>query len=46
MAGGRWRTRLGAEAERDLANILQWTAVNFGTRQARVYRDTLLRAMS
>ena len=43
MAERRWRVRLGAAAEVDFANILKWTAENFGARQSRVYRDTLLR---
>jgi toxin ParE1/3/4 len=42
MAARKWRVRLGAQAELDFANILRWTAANFGARQARLYRDTLL----
>jgi len=45
MAGHAWRVRLGAVAEVDFANILKWTSENFGARQARVYRDTLLQAI-
>ncbi|WFU73227.1 type II toxin-antitoxin system RelE/ParE family toxin [Bradyrhizobium sp. CB2312] len=45
MAERRWRVRLGAAAEVDFANILKWTAENFGARQARVYRDTLIQAI-
>jgi toxin ParE1/3/4 len=41
----RWRVRLGAAAELDFANILKWTTENFGSRQARAYRDTLLQAI-
>ena len=41
----RWRVRLGAPAELDFANIVEWTAENFGERQARVYRDTLVQAL-
>jgi toxin ParE1/3/4 len=41
----RWRVRLGAAAELDFANILKWTTENFGARQARVYRDTLVQAI-
>lgn len=41
MRTRRWRARLSAAAERDFASILEWTAERFGTRQARVYRDTL-----
>src|SRR3984893_2727329 len=40
-----WRVRLGAIAELDFANILKWTAKNFGARQSRIYRDTLVRAI-
>ena len=32
-----WRVRLGAIAEVDFANIIEWTAENFGTSQARIY---------
>ena len=45
MAKRKWRVRLGAAAELDFANILKWTAENFGHRQARVYRDTIVRAI-
>ena len=45
MAERRWRIRLGAAAEVDFANILKWTAENFGARQSRVYRDTLVQAI-
>lgn len=45
MAERRWRVRLGAAAEVDFANILKWTAGNFGARQSRVYRDTLVQAI-
>ena len=45
MIGRRWRVRLGAEAELDFANILSWTAENFGTRQSRLYRQTLVQAI-
>lgn len=45
MATGKWRTRLGAAAELDFANILKWTAENFGERQSRLYRDTLVQAI-
>lgn len=46
MAGQKWRVRLGAAAELDFANILKWTAENFGPRQSRTYRDTLIRAIA
>jgi toxin ParE1/3/4 len=45
MVERRWRVRLGAAAEVDFANILKWTAENFGARQSRVYRDTLVQAI-
>ncbi|SEE11926.1 type II toxin-antitoxin system RelE/ParE family toxin [Bradyrhizobium erythrophlei] len=45
MAERRWRVRLGAVAEVDFANILKWTTENFGVRQSRVYRDTLVQAI-
>jgi toxin ParE1/3/4 len=38
----RWRVRLGAAAEVDFANIIKWTSQNFGARQSRIYRDTLV----
>jgi toxin ParE1/3/4 len=45
MIARPWRVRLGAVAEVDFANILKWTTENFGTRQAEIYRDALLRAI-
>lgn len=45
MAERRWRVRLGAAAELDFANILGWTTENFGVRQSRLYRDTLVQAI-
>ena len=45
MAGRRWRVRLGAAAEVDFANILKWSTENFGARQSRAYRDTLVQAI-
>ena len=45
MAERRWRVRLGAAAEVDFANILKWTNENFGARQSRVYRDSLVQAI-
>ncbi|MFL6798544.1 MAG: type II toxin-antitoxin system RelE/ParE family toxin [Xanthobacteraceae bacterium] len=45
MAERRWRVRLGTAAELDFANILKWTTENFGPRQARIYRDTLVQAI-
>ncbi len=40
-----WHPRLATEAERDLANILEWTRNRFGDAQARVYRDTIRSAI-
>lgn len=45
MAERNWRVRLGAAAELDFANIIRWTVENFGARQSRLYRDTLLQAI-
>jgi toxin ParE1/3/4 len=45
MVERRWPVRLGAIAELDFANILSWTTENFGARQSRIYRDTLVRAI-
>jgi toxin ParE1/3/4 len=46
MALRQWRVRLGAVAELDFADILKWTTENFGSRQARIYRDTLIQAIA
>jgi toxin ParE1/3/4 len=46
MRLSKWRVRLGATAERDFTSILQWTAEHFGARQARLYRETLVRAIA
>jgi toxin ParE1/3/4 len=45
MAEPKWRVRLSVAAELDFANILRWTAENFGSRQARLYRDALIQAI-
>src|ERR671934_2622299 len=45
VAEQKWRVRLGAAAELDFANILKWTTENFGARQSRIYRDTLVQAI-
>jgi len=45
MIERRWRVRLSAAAELDFANTLKWTAENFGARQSRVYRNTLVEAI-
>jgi toxin ParE1/3/4 len=41
----QWRVRLGEQAERDFMDILQWTADNFGARQAHTYQKTLAEAI-
>ena len=46
MIEKNWGVRLGAVAELDFANILKWTTENFGARQSRIYRDTLVRAIA
>jgi toxin ParE1/3/4 len=46
MIARQWRVRLGAVAEVDFANIVKWTTANFGARQAAIYRDTLVQAIS
>jgi toxin ParE1/3/4 len=46
MAERRWRVRFGAAAELDFANIVKWTTENFGARPSRVYRNTLIQAIS
>lgn len=45
MVRQHWSIRLGAAAEVDFANILKWTAENFGPRQSRAYRDRLVQAI-
>ncbi len=46
MTGDRcWRVRLTAAAESDIRKILQWTAERFGRAQARIYSETLTRAI-
>ena len=46
MPPRRWRIRLSAEAERDFASVIRWTAETFGARQATIYRDTLTAAVA
>ena len=46
MVERRWRVRFGAAAELDFANIVKWTAENFGARPSRVCRDTLVQAIN
>jgi toxin ParE1/3/4 len=45
MVERKWRVRFGGAAELDFANILKFTTENFGARQSRRYRDTLVRAI-
>lgn len=45
MSAARWQPRLGVEAERDVVEIVRWTARHFGSAQARRYRETILDAM-
>lgn len=45
MALRRWRVRISEPAQQDFVSILQWTAETFGSRQVRVYRDTLTAAL-
>lgn len=46
MTGDRgWRVRLAAAAEEDFRDIVRWTAARFGEAQARLYADTLTRAI-
>ena len=46
MPRQRWRLRLSEPAEHDFRAILDWTAENFGRRQASVYRRTLIAALA
>jgi toxin ParE1/3/4 len=45
MTAQRWRVRLSAQAERDFASILQWTAENFGAQQASTYQATIVQSI-
>jgi toxin ParE1/3/4 len=40
-----WRVRLTAQAEADVAEILEWTAGQFGDAQAHRYAETLTSAI-
>jgi len=40
-----WRVRLTQQAERDLYNILRWTAENLGACQAENYAETIMLAI-
>ena len=41
----RWRVSLTAQACRDFADFLHWTAEHFGKQQARAYDKTLRSAL-
>ena len=43
--GRRWRIRLATAAEDDFRNILLWTSERIGEAQARIYAETLVRAI-
>lgn len=45
MIGAVWTVRLSAVAEADFRQILDWTAENFGSAQARTYADSLSAAL-
>lgn len=40
-----WQIRLTAHAELDLVDIAKWTTEHFGTRQAKIYSETIARAV-
>jgi toxin ParE1/3/4 len=40
----KWAVRLSAAAERDFANIIDWTIERFGKRQAEIYAEVLIAA--
>ena len=42
----RWRIQLVVDAERDIADIIDYTTTNFGSRQAKVYETTLTKALT
>jgi toxin ParE1/3/4 len=46
LPGQHWRVRLSEPAEHDFLAILDWTAENFGRRQATIYRRTLIAALA
>ncbi len=45
MGDGIWHVHLGATAQEDYQDILQWTVDQFGLDQARTYADTLSMAL-
>jgi toxin ParE1/3/4 len=40
-----WKVRLANAAERDIVQILQWTALHFGAVQAKTYGNTISMAL-
>jgi plasmid stabilization system protein ParE len=44
-AEGFWSVGLTATAEADFQNIIDWTLVQFGDQQARIYAETLSNAL-
>jgi toxin ParE1/3/4 len=42
----KWRVSLSDSAEADFAEILRYTALTFGPKQARVYLVTITRALA
>jgi toxin ParE1/3/4 len=42
----QWQIRLTQTAERDFADIIAWTANEFGERQARRYAEAIARAIA
>lgn len=46
MTSKRWRIRLTARAEADFLQILDWSAEQFGPRQADMYEGHLLTALT
>jgi toxin ParE1/3/4 len=41
-----WRVRIAQQADRDITDILRWTAAHFSSQQADVYAETLTLAMN
>ncbi len=42
----QWRVRLTRSAEQDIADIVQWTVVNFGAQQALLYAELIRYAIT
>jgi toxin ParE1/3/4 len=45
LAQREWRVQLSVQAQRDVADIVRWTAEQFGRRQTIVYHATLYAAI-